>query len=139
MCRVLSEFGSEGRNYHCFRVARLQNEIAPIKLQFQNRVSPCRKRSPAKGVWQKGDEKSDRNIRKSDQKVTERVPETKKSDRTPFADLLLRHPEGKKKPININIFGGMVSGQTGTVPGTNATPPRDKMGPVPGTNRPFSV
>ena len=30
--------------------------------------SPCRKRSPAKGVWQ----------RKSDQKVTERVPKTKK-------------------------------------------------------------
>ena len=32
-------------------------------------------RSPAKGVWQKGDEKSDRSIRKSDQKVTGRVPE----------------------------------------------------------------
>ena len=45
--------------------------------------------SPAKGGWQK----SDRRIRKSDQKVTERVPKTKKSDRTPFADLLLRHPK----------------------------------------------
>ena len=33
------------------------------------------------------------NERKSDQKVTERVPKTKRSDRTPFADLLLRHPE----------------------------------------------
>ena len=50
--------------------------------------SPCRKRSPAKGVWQKSDEKSDKSVRKSDQKVTESVPKTKKSDRTPFADLL---------------------------------------------------
>ena len=39
--------------------------------------SPCRKRSPAKGVWQKSDEKSDRSIRKSDRKVTESVPKTK--------------------------------------------------------------
>ena len=33
--------------------------------------------------------------RKSDQKVTERVPKTnkKKCDQTPFADLLLRHPD----------------------------------------------
>ena len=34
----------------------------------------------------------DRSIRKSDRKATERVPKTK-SDRTPFADLLLRHSE----------------------------------------------
>ena len=27
-------------------------------------MAPCRKRSPAKGVWQKSDEKSDRSIRK---------------------------------------------------------------------------
>ena len=52
--------------------------------------SPCRKRSPAKGVWQKSDEKSDKSVRKSDRKVTESVPKTKKSDRnsfcrTPFA------------------------------------------------------
>ena len=40
--------------------------------------SPCRKRSPAKGVCQKRDEKSDRSVRKSDQKVTKRVPKTKK-------------------------------------------------------------
>ena len=39
--------------------------------------SPCHKRSPAKGVWQKSDEKSDRSIRKSDQKVTERVRKQK--------------------------------------------------------------
>ena len=55
--------------------------------------SPCRKRSPAKGVWQKSDEKSDRSIRKSDRKVTKSVPKTKKSDRTPFAALLLRRPD----------------------------------------------
>ena len=54
--------------------------------------TPCRKRTPAKGVWQKGD-KRETKIRKSDPKVTERVPKTKKSDRPPFADLLLRHPE----------------------------------------------
>ena len=53
------------------------------------------KRSPAKGVWQKSDEKSDKSVRKSDRKVTESVPKTKKSDRTPFAALLLRHPEGE--------------------------------------------
>ena len=46
----------------------------------------------------------------------------------------------KKKPININIFGGTVSGTNRNRPwDTNGTPPRDKMGPVPGTNRPFSV
>ena len=56
----------------------------------------------AKGVRQKefgkeSDEKSDRSIRKSDQKVTESVPKTKKSDRTPFAAFLLRHPELRTK------------------------------------------
>ena len=40
--------------------------------------SPWRKRSPAKGLWQKSGEKSDRSVKKSDQKVTERVPKTKK-------------------------------------------------------------
>ena len=36
------------------------------------------KESAAKGVWQKSDEKSDRSVRKSDRKVAERVPKTKK-------------------------------------------------------------
>ena len=44
----------------------------------RTRRSPCRKRSPAKGVWQKSDEKSDRSVRKSDRKVTGSVPKTKK-------------------------------------------------------------
>ena len=48
--------------------------------------SPCRKRSPAKGVWQKSDEKSDKSVRKSDRKVTESVPKTKK-----VIELLLPH------------------------------------------------
>ena len=39
---------------------------------------PAAKGSAAKGVWQKSDEKSDRSIRKSDQKVTERVPKEAK-------------------------------------------------------------
>ena len=69
---------------------------------FRPSISPCRKRSPAKGVWQKSDEKSDRSIRKSDRKVTESIPKTKKSDRTPFAALLLRtltisRKSGRKK------------------------------------------
>ena len=34
---------------------------------------------------------------------------------------------------------GRCPGQTGTVSGTNGTPPWDKLGPVPGTNRLFSV
>ena len=38
----------------------------------------------------------------------------------------------REKPININILGRMVSG-------TNGTPPWDKLGPVPGPNRPFPV
>ena len=50
------------------------------------RFSPCRKRSPAKGVRQKSDEKSDRSIRKSDRKVTKSVPKTKK-----VIELLLPH------------------------------------------------
>ena len=64
----------------------------------------CRKRSPAKGVWQKSHEKSDRRIRQGDQKVTERVPKTKKSDRTPFADLSLWHPEIRKVWVSIKFL-----------------------------------
>ena len=42
----------------------------------------------------KSDERSDKSVRKSDRKVTESAPKTKKkSDRTPFAALLLRHPD----------------------------------------------
>ena len=46
----------------------------------------------------------------------------------------------RRKPININILGGTVSGTNGT-PSLGQTGPRpwDKLGPVPGTNRPFSV
>ena len=61
--------------------------------KMQGNFSPCRKRSPAKGVWQKSDEISDRSIRKKWPRGDRNSPETKKSDRTPFADLLLRHPE----------------------------------------------
>ena len=51
------------------------------------------------------------------------------------------HIGQRKKPININIVGGAgrCLGQIGTVPGTNGTLSRDKLGPVPGTNRPSSV
>ena len=65
-----------------FSAARLQNEISPPP----KKRSPCRKRSPAKGVWQKSDGKSDRSVRKSDRKVTESVPKTEK-----VIELLLPH------------------------------------------------
>ena len=45
----------------------------------------------------------------------------------------------RKKPININILGGTVSGTNRNRPWDKWDPPRDKMGPVPGTNRPFSA
>ena len=75
---------------HRFMIA---SELRSTILCALSPLSPCRKRSPAKGVWQKSDEKSDKSVRKSDRKVTESVPKTKKSDRTPFAALLLRHPD----------------------------------------------
>ena len=54
------------------------------RLDHPKFMSPCRKRSPAKGLWQKSDERSDRSIRRSDQKVTERVPKTNKKRRSNF-------------------------------------------------------
>ena len=47
----------------------------------------------------------------------------------------------QEKPININIFGGTVSGSrtNRNRPWDKWDPSRDKMGRVPGTNRPFSV
>ena len=46
----------------------------------------------------------------------------------------------RKKPININILGGTVS-RTNRAPSLGQTGPHawDKLGPGPGTNRPFSV
>ena len=47
---------------------------------------------------------------------------------------------GKKKPIDINILGGTVSGTNGTPSlGQTGPHPWDKLGPVPGTNRPSCV
>ena len=51
--------------------------------------SPCRKRSQAKGA----SKKVTKTVTEASAKVTERVPKAKRSDRTPFADLLLRHPD----------------------------------------------
>ena len=58
----------------------------------------------AKGVRQKEfgkkvTRKFDRSVRKSDRKVTKSVPTTKESDRTPFAALLLRHPESMAQAL----------------------------------------
>ena len=48
----------------------------------------------AKGVRQKeSSKKVTKKVTKASEKVTESVPKTKKSDRTPFAALLLRHPD----------------------------------------------
>ena len=68
----------------------------PSKITKSNSqgISPCRKRSPAKGVRQKeSGNKVTKKVTEASEKVTEKSPETEKSDRTPFADLLLRHPE----------------------------------------------
>ena len=48
----------------------------------------------AKGVRQKEfGKKVTKRVTEASEKVTESIPKTKKSDRTPFAALLLRHPE----------------------------------------------
>ena len=48
----------------------------------------------AKGVRQKEvGKKVTKKVTEASRKVTESVPKTKKSDRTPFAALLLRHPD----------------------------------------------
>ena len=67
-----------------------------------------------------------------------RAPKTKTSDRTPFANLLLRHPErqARKRHINIIFFVRLVLGRpqvcpgdfTGFVPGTNPVKTWDKPG-----------
>ena len=72
-----------------FLKTNYQNSKQARKYNFSSifrRLSPCRKRSPAKGVRQKSDEKSDRGVRKSDRKVTKSVPKTKK-----VIELLLPH------------------------------------------------
>ena len=72
---------------HWLRLAKSWPRLAAAGgFRFTVKLHPARKRSPAKGVWQKSDEKSDRSIRKSDRKVTESVPKTKK-----VIELLLPH------------------------------------------------
>ena len=75
-------------------------------------IHPVAKGVRQKGVWQKSDEKSDRSIRKSDQKVTERLPQTKKSDRTPFAGLLFQGflKGGFVRGVNLNNWSGARTG-----------------------------
>ena len=72
----------------CLEVFLWGQKSSPNEFLSVVVLHPAAKKGPAKGVWQKRDEKNDRSIRKSDQKVTERVPKAEKSDRTPFADLL---------------------------------------------------
>ena len=43
----------------------------------------------------------------------------------------------KKGSETLTFLTGQCPGQTGTFPGTNGPRPRDKPGPVPGTDRPF--
>ena len=53
-----------------------------------------------KGVRQKeSGKKVTKKVTEASEKVTESVPKTKKSDRTPFAALLLRHPESRTPEI----------------------------------------
>ena len=54
--------------------------------------------------------------------------------------LLTPKSPARKKPIDINIFGGTVSRTNRNRPRDKMGPlPGTKMGPVPGTNRPFAV
>ena len=52
---------------------------------FEKWKSPCRKRSPAKGVWQKSDDKSDRSI----EKVTKKRPKESRKRKRKVIKLLL--------------------------------------------------
>ena len=62
--------------------------------KINTNFSPCRRRSLAKKESGKTvPEKVTEASEESDQKVTETVPKTEKSDRTPFADLLLWHSD----------------------------------------------
>ena len=76
--------GDKGTVYqkHRFWVAFL--------IKGQTRSHPAAKGVQQKEFWQNSDEKSDRSIRKSDRKSDRKSPENKKSDRAPFADVLLR-------------------------------------------------
>ena len=66
-------------------------------MASENAISRCKSHSTitlpqkesGKRSLAKSDEKSDRCIRKSDRKVTESIPKTKKSDRTPFAKMVM--------------------------------------------------
>ena len=77
-------------------------------------ASPCRKRSLAKGVWQKSADKSDRSIRKSDQKSGKKKAHKHKSfwpvtppvtggspDREARGQSFMCYP---RNPRNINLF-----------------------------------
>ena len=66
------------------------NEIENLKV---TKLTLPQKESGKRSLAKKWRKKWLRSIRKSDRKVTESVPKTKKSDRTPFAALLLRHPD----------------------------------------------
>ena len=65
------------------------------------KIEPCHKRSPAKEVWQN---KWRKKVTEASRKVTKRVPKMKKSDRTPLADLLFRHPEFFEPKFELCLF-----------------------------------
>ena len=59
----------------------------------------------AKGVRQKEfGKKVTKKVTGASEKVTQRVPKTKKNDRTPFADLLLLHPEKNSMKANFGLI-----------------------------------
>ena len=58
----------------------------------------------AKGVRQKEfGKKATKKVTEASEKVTESVPKTEKSDRTPFAALLLRHPDCRDFVMNFAV------------------------------------
>ena len=85
-----------------------ENEQKTKKIQENEKR---RSHIAARGVRRKEfGKKVTKKVTEASEKVTERVPKTKKSNRTPFADLLLRHPKEAKKqnkkigevPSNLN-------------------------------------
>ena len=74
-------------------------EALSVKFSEKKKITLPQKESGKRSLA-KSDEKSDKSVRKSDRKVTESVPKTKKNDRTPFAALLLRHPEKSQGQIS---------------------------------------
>ena len=104
ICSILSDVARPDPTWE--QIGRIAH--FPIIGQAIRKVSPCRKRSPAKEVWQTSDKSG------GPEKVTKRGQKKwPKSDRTPFADLLLRHPEGRLSLTIRKVVWGLLRRYSG--------------------------